>query len=322
MKVSVAIPTYNSSATIVMTLKSVLQQTVTPHEILIVDDGSTDETVSLLNSFKPRVTVFEQQNQGVAGARNALCRKVTGDLVAFLDHDDLWHPRYLERQSAAFESYPDSGAFFTGHTDFYGDGQYAWNGDVAEKSSSLQVISPLAFFERYNAETGPFGSMSYCCVERRTLQEMGDEPFRISGVDDSYFCSKLPLTGWSVVYQPQPLVAYRITAQAQSADKLKAMGRWVEVFEQLESDYRGVAGSALRKAFASAFASKRRSYGKILMGSGKVAEARSQLRRSFEGSKHPASQAKSAALLLSTYLPTNLQPAWPKSSRPNEAVTA
>jgi glycosyltransferase involved in cell wall biosynthesis len=321
MKVSVAIPTYNSSATIRMTLESVVQQTLTPHEILIVDDGSTDDTVSTVNRFTPQVTVFEQKNQGVAGARNALCRLATGDLIAFLDHDDLWHPQYLERQCRAFDSYPDSAAFFTGHTDFCGYGEYIWDRPAFDEKSNLQIISPIAFFERYNSATGPFGSMSYCCVPKRTLGEIGDAPFHLSGVDDSYFCSKLPLLGRPIVYEPAPLVAYRVTANAQSTDKLKALGLWVEVFEQLEISYLNISSSKLRKSFASAFASKRRSYGKILMGSGKISQARTQLRRSLEASSDPVSRAKSTALFLSTYLPTHLQPSWPKSSRPTEALT-
>src|SRR5262245_6496134 len=102
MKVSVAIPTYNSARFIQTTLKSVLSQSVAPNEILVVDDGSTDETVAILSSYGSSIRVIRQSNQGVAAARNALARHVNGDLVAFLDHDDLWHPRYLETQCSSF----------------------------------------------------------------------------------------------------------------------------------------------------------------------------------------------------------------------------
>src|SRR6185436_11096286 len=98
VKISVAIPTYNSSAFIKSTLDSVLHQTVPPDEILVLDDGSTDNTVSILNSYKPQVTVFQRQNRGVASARNILCDLTRGELIAFLDHDDIWHPNYLESQ--------------------------------------------------------------------------------------------------------------------------------------------------------------------------------------------------------------------------------
>ena len=72
MKISVVIPTYNSARVIRLTLDSVLRQTVAPHEILVLDDGSKDETVSILNSYGSKVSVIQQPNRGVAAARNEL----------------------------------------------------------------------------------------------------------------------------------------------------------------------------------------------------------------------------------------------------------
>ena len=322
MKVSAVIPTYNSSATIRATLESVLQQTAPPDEILVLDDGSTDDTVGLLDSYKPRITLFQQQNTGVAGARNALCRRAQGELVAFLDHDDIWHPNYLEVQGKLFERYGNAAAFFTAHVNFYGHGAYQWNNHEPTNGAGVELIDPLSFFERYNSTTGPFGSMSYCCVPKRVLTQIGDEPFCISGVDDSYLCTQLPLLGDPVVFSEQPLVAYRITEQAQSTNKLKAFEFWVEVFERLEQRYVTEGNAELRSAFRMAFASKRRSYGKILMGGRQIAEARKQLRRSFGTTNNPVSMAKSLGLLISTYLPTSLQPTWPNPSRMNKVVPA
>src|SRR5215831_13620895 len=115
MKISVAIPTYNSARFIQATLNSVLTQSIAPGEILIVDDGSTDETIAILSSYGSSVRVIRQSNQGVAAARNVLASNVAGDLVAFLDHDDLWHPRYLEAQCNSFQQYPEAVAYFAGH---------------------------------------------------------------------------------------------------------------------------------------------------------------------------------------------------------------
>lgn len=322
MKVSVVIPTYNSSATIRVTLESVLQQTAPPDEILVLDDGSTDDTVGILDSYKPRVTLFQQQNTGVAGARNALCRRAQGELVAFLDHDDIWHPNYLEVQGKLFERYGNAAAFFTAHVNFYGQGAYQWNSHEPTDDADVELIDPLIFFERYNSTTGPFGSMSYCCVPKRVLTQIGDEPFCISGVDDSYLCTLLPLLGYPIVYSQQRLVAYRITEQAQSTNKLKAFKLWVEVFERLDLRYSSEGNAQLRRAFRIAFASKRRSYGKILMGAREIREARIHLRRSFRSTSDPVSKAKSLGLLISTYLPTSLQPEWPSPSRMNKALPA
>lgn len=117
-KISVTIPAYNAERTIRATLDSVLEQTLPPDEILVMDDGSSDDTRSIIDSNEPRITVFQPKNAGSATARNALCACAKGDMIAFLDSDDVWHPRYLEFQKRAFERNPTAALFFTGHVDF------------------------------------------------------------------------------------------------------------------------------------------------------------------------------------------------------------
>ena len=99
MTISVLIPAYNCQATIRETLDSVLAQTRQPDEILVMDDGSTDQTPAILEFYKPRVQVLRQENQGVAAARNSLLERAQGDLLAWLDSDDVWHPHCLDIQS-------------------------------------------------------------------------------------------------------------------------------------------------------------------------------------------------------------------------------
>jgi glycosyltransferase involved in cell wall biosynthesis len=313
MKLSVLVPTYNSSRTIRQTLESVLRQTVPPDEILVLDDGSSDDTVSILRSYEPRVTVMQQENGGVASTRNRLCERASGDLIAFLDHDDLWHPSYLEVQSGIFERNPDAAAFFTGHVNFRGYGDYQWDPSPSN-SQEVEVISALDFLRRYNQTTGLFASMSYCCVPKRILAQLGSEPFRLSGVDDSYLCTLLPLTG-PVVYFDRPLAAYRVIGEAQSVNRLKMYALWVQVFELLDDRYQKQASRPILTTFRAAFAARRRSFAKVLMGAAKTAEARGQLWQSIWGSSSLASVSKSIALFLLTYMPTALQPKWPQSHR-------
>ena len=96
--VSVVIPCYNGAKFIRQTLDSVLAQTVEPHEILVVDDGSTDESREIAQSYGPPVRVIRQPNQGESVARNRGIEEARGDWIAFLDADDLWMPTKLERQ--------------------------------------------------------------------------------------------------------------------------------------------------------------------------------------------------------------------------------
>jgi glycosyltransferase involved in cell wall biosynthesis len=106
MKVSVIIPVYNGSRYLVATLESVLAQTYPLHEIIVIDDGSTDSSPEILRSYGDRLSVTRQENQGVAVARNAGLRQVSGDVVTFIDQDDLWPPRRTEALIDALRSNP------------------------------------------------------------------------------------------------------------------------------------------------------------------------------------------------------------------------
>jgi len=112
-QISVVIPAYNSVNTIGTTLRSVLSQTVAPCEIIVVDDGSRDETVAFVTEHFPQIRIVSQPNGGPASARNHGVRLAQGDWIALLDADDAWLPEKLERQIAKIA--PDVGVIHT-HT--------------------------------------------------------------------------------------------------------------------------------------------------------------------------------------------------------------
>jgi glycosyltransferase involved in cell wall biosynthesis len=103
-RVSVIIPTYNGAEWIAQAVESVLSQTRAASEVIVVDDGSTDDTRERLEPFMGRIRYERQENQGVAAARNRGLTLATSELIAFLDADDAWHPRKLELQVAAMGS--------------------------------------------------------------------------------------------------------------------------------------------------------------------------------------------------------------------------
>lgn len=314
MTISVVIPVYNGARTIEATLDSVIRQTRPADEILLMDDGSTDDTAETLKTYLGRVTVLRQENRGVAATRNTLCAQATGDLIAFLDHDDLWHRSYLESIERLAIQYPNAVAFFTGHVNFEGYGDCQWSHDPTGTPAEAEVISGLDFLRRYNETTGSFASTSYLSLPRHVLQGLGRQPFQLDGVDDSYLCTSLPLLG-AVVYAPAPLVAYRITRESQSSDRLKTFGRWVDVFRLLEERYRDEAEKPLLREFELAFASKRRQYGKLLMSAGRSPEARTQFRQAAANSMQPASIVKSLGWLIASRLPRGFHPRWPSVRR-------
>ncbi len=97
MKISVIIPTYNRASFLSKTIDSILNQTVKVDEIIVVDDGSTDDTQSILNSFT-NIKYIKQTNQGVSKARNIGIQNSTNNWICFLDSDDIWHDTKIEKQ--------------------------------------------------------------------------------------------------------------------------------------------------------------------------------------------------------------------------------
>ncbi len=112
--VSVVIPTHNAARFISETLESVCKQTYTNWEIIVIDDGSTDNTRTVLAPYMDRIRYYFQENSGTAAARNAGLQKARGEFVAFLDHDDIWLPEKLDLQVRALNAWPECALAFTG----------------------------------------------------------------------------------------------------------------------------------------------------------------------------------------------------------------
>ena len=105
--ISVIVPTYNRAQQLSRALDSILCQSCSPKEIIVVDDGSTDETSALMTSEYPEIVFIQQQNTGVSSARNVGIKRASGDWIAFLDSDDEWLPEKLEIQMKALYENPE-----------------------------------------------------------------------------------------------------------------------------------------------------------------------------------------------------------------------
>lgn len=106
-RVSCIVPVYNGDRYLAEALDSVLGQTYAPYEVIVVDDGSTDGTGRVLETYGDRVRVESQANHGVAAARNRGLELARGELISFQDSDDVWHLEKLERQVARFDARPE-----------------------------------------------------------------------------------------------------------------------------------------------------------------------------------------------------------------------
>lgn len=109
-KVSVVIPAYNSMAYLPTTLETVFAQTFTDFEVLIINDGSSDNIVNWVSSLADaRIRLITQENQGLTGAHNTGVMQAQGEYIAFLDADDLWEPSKLEKQVSCLDKNPEVG---------------------------------------------------------------------------------------------------------------------------------------------------------------------------------------------------------------------
>jgi glycosyltransferase involved in cell wall biosynthesis len=111
-KIAVVVPLYNKAENIRATIESILNQDLSPNEIIIVDDGSTDGGADIVEDYKNRgVTLIRQSNQGVSAARNAGVNAADADYVAFIDADDLWESDHLSVMIELIMHYPGAGLY-------------------------------------------------------------------------------------------------------------------------------------------------------------------------------------------------------------------
>lgn len=175
---SVVIPAYNAEKFISKTLESALSQTVLADEIIVVDDGSSDGTVSVVEKFP--VSLICQKNGGPAQARNSGILASRGEWIAFLDHDDVWHPRKTEVQLSLIEE-----------------------GVNAVFCPNTEISREITFEDMFWRNHG--GNPSASIIRRETLIELGmfcSDP-RMIGVDDYNFWLKFFLAGLSYRVSPR-----------------------------------------------------------------------------------------------------------------------
>ena len=176
--VSVVLPTYDRGDVLGRAIESVLAQTYREFELLVVDDGSTDDTAAVVGSFDdPRITYVEHaNNRGACAARNTGIRESTGEFVAFQDSDDEWHPEKLRRQMDAFADAPASvGVVYTGFTR-HGDGTETYHPGPGVDPKEGDVRESLL---RQN-----FVTTQAAVVRRRCLDDVGGFDERLPRFQD------------------------------------------------------------------------------------------------------------------------------------------
>lgn len=200
--VSVIIPSYNYARYVREAIDSVLAQARPPLEIIVVDDGSTDDTATVLATYGDRIRVFQQKNQGVAIARNTGIAAARGEYVAFMDADDIWLPRKLELQMARFDADPALGLVACGLESFDPDGRIV---EVRVKAAEGRVASALLRMEP-DIIHGPGSTM---VVPKRVAEEIEGFDRRLPPSEDWDFCYRVAAR-YAIGNVPEVLVRYRL----------------------------------------------------------------------------------------------------------------
>ncbi len=154
-KVSIIIPTYNRALMIREAVESVLSQSFKDFEVIVVDDGSTDNTEEVLKPVSNRIRYIKQGNQGNAAARNTGIKAASGEIIAFNDSDDLWFPEKLERQVGYLDEHPEVD-MVCGNGIFFGDPELEGKKVIPDKravSLERDGVSLKAIFMKSSIRT-------------------------------------------------------------------------------------------------------------------------------------------------------------------------
>lgn len=241
-RVSIVIPYYNAAEYVGDTLESVFSQTYRDFEVILVNDGSPD-TPELLKAISPwleRIVYFELSNQGPSTARNKGILASQGELLAFLDSDDLWEPNYLEVQVQKLDENPSADIVYSGSTAF-GEG-------ASRPGQGLR--GPITFTSLVD-ETCWVGVT--VVARRQALIKAGLFDPNIWGAEDFDLWLRCIKNGSRIIAYDTPLFRYRVRKGSNSSDPIWMASHTVKVLEKIRTlfefsaDERKVLEAAIRK---------------------------------------------------------------------------
>ncbi len=223
-KVSVIIPTYNRAEMIAETIESVLQQTFADFQLIIVDDGSTDNTKEVIGSLNDsRLEYIYQQNSGVSSARNLGLKKARGQFICFLDSDDLWPRDFLQSMMTNLQASPEYGASYCMRTLLLADGTIQPSYQK-EFFCSGQVTAKL--FEKTFIQT------SAICFRKEILEGLFFDESLTNGEDVDFWLRVSARTKFLFVpdiqikYRQQPASAESLVFGIKNCSRVRVLERF------------------------------------------------------------------------------------------------
>ena len=235
---SIIVPSYNVAATLPDTVLALLSQTCPDFEIIIVDDGSTDETAQIANSFMtdPRVRLLQQRNRGLAGARNTGIAAAKGGYIGFCDADDIWEPKKLATHIAHLQRNAEVGVSYSGSALIDEAGHMT---GMAQKPR-LNGVTAAHILKRNPVGNGSapvirravFDAIAYRPKNETERDWYFDETFRQS--EDIECWLRIALTtDWEFAGVDGLLTRYRIASGGLSAATDRQLAAWERMIEKL-----------------------------------------------------------------------------------------
>jgi GT2 family glycosyltransferase len=254
---SVLVPAHNAEATIASAIGSVLRQTRSDFELIIVDDGSTDATTSRIEPFlrDSRIRLLSQANRGLGGARNTAIADARGKYVSLLDSDDLWLPHYLEIMGSALDANADAGLAYIDSAWILHDS----TGRI-RRVRRVEAVSPRApstamqpgELLRDLVERGNYIFVG-ATIRKSVLDRIGGFRVDVQGVEDYEMWLRLAAQGYRFVRCPSRLVIYRERPGQLSSDRrsmlttARRVHRIVAEEYDVEDDVRELARQRMRE---------------------------------------------------------------------------
>lgn len=224
--VSVVIPTFNSGRYLPEAIESALAQSAAPREVIVIDDGSTDDTRERIRPYMSRINYRYQSNQGVSAARNQGLRVASGEFIAFLDSDDVWHPRKLELQLQAFSQQKDLGLLGTGAIDWP---DYPFTEIIPESGNRLSTISWSDMAVKNRLTT------SSVMARSRILRAAGEFDTLLQGPEDRDLWLRIARIA-SVANLDLPLTGYREVPGSVSKQPQKCQAGMLRILSKLDHE--------------------------------------------------------------------------------------
>jgi hypothetical protein len=296
-RVTVIIPVYNGAVTVAEAIESVLGQSFRDFELIVVDDGSVDETAEVVTRYAGSLRLLAQSNAGIAAARNAALRASSSELVALLDCDDTWEPAMLERCVAALDADPAAVLAYTNLAVTDSNGTALGTALVGPTTAHAPTLDEMF------TQLWPI-MPSAVVMRRRQLETVGGftEAFRSYGFEDAYCWLRLRELG-SFQYLPEPLVKWRFAPFPRPLKRVAPSPGARAIFARLVHERWGREVAPLLRSRRRASRSILGFIGLTELRNGRPRRAREAFRRAL--SLDPW-RLKNYLRLLRTYLPAGV----------------